>query len=374
MPINSPNKIDTDAIRRAHDLADVITRELGRPARRGSLLVWRCPFHAGDTTPSFTGYRDGHYHCFGCGAHGDVITWTMQRRGLDFVGACCELDPGLTNRQNRVKADTFKKGNAQSSGNDCHAELLPDAPPDKWQEAVAGIVADSESILWDRRSEASAQVRAYLAARGLHETILQDFHIGYNPMERRSPAIKLWVPAGITIPTWHASTNTFYGLNVRLSDEARTVWQAKTGNDAKYLLASGSKRAPIGLESITGKKYAFVLEGEFDTLLTLQTLRAMGQKAADVGAFTMGSASSQDVDRWLVLHREFLDPARYLIATDSDQAGQQAAKYWLQSTPGRARLWPPPRPCKDITELWQKHGYGGVRWWILEALKKYQLT
>lgn len=40
---------------------------------------------------------------------------------------------------------------------------------------------------------------------------------------------------------------------------------------------------------------------------------------------------------------------------------------------GRARLWKPPSPCKDITELWQKHGYEGVRWWVLEALGKYEV-
>ena len=31
----------------------------------------RCPFHA-DRTPSLKLYGD-HFHCFGCGAHGDVI-------------------------------------------------------------------------------------------------------------------------------------------------------------------------------------------------------------------------------------------------------------------------------------------------------------
>ena len=361
-------KINTDAIRRAYDLASVIGRELGRPTRRGNLLVWRCPFHSGDNTPSFMVYQDGHYYCFGCRARGDVITWTMQRRGLEFLEACRELDPSLQSLHRQ--STSASKPEIQK----LHIAIEPDAPAGQWQEATLAIVADCESILWDRRSEASAQVRTYLAGRGLQEAILQDFHIGYNPTERRVSAVKLWVPAGITIPTWHASTNTLYGLNVRLTAEARAAWKAKTDSDAKYLLASGSKRAPLGLESISGKKCAFVLEGEFDAMLTLQTLRVLGQRTAHIGAFTMGSASSQDVDRWLVLHPEFLDPARYLIATDCDDAGQKAARRWLEIAPGRARLWPPPRPCKDVTELWQKHGYEGVRWWILEGLKRFQLS
>ena len=40
-----------------------------------------CPFHD-DGTPSFHIYSD-HFHCFGCGAHGDAIDWLMMVEGLD---------------------------------------------------------------------------------------------------------------------------------------------------------------------------------------------------------------------------------------------------------------------------------------------------
>lgn len=272
MPVYPTSKhtkeIDTEAIRRGHDLVDIIGREIGTPLRRGNNFVWCCPFHE-DTSPSFTVYRDGHYHCYGCGAHGDIITWTMQRRGMSFLEACRSLEGPKANATNQANPKPRSELD----------NLLPIAPPEQWQEAALGILADCEGNLWDGRSKESAQVRAYLAARGLQETILQDFFVGYNPVERRIANVKLWVPAGIVIPTWHAATNTLYGLNVRLSKEARADWKSKTGNDAKYLLASGSKRAPLGLENIRGKKAAFVLEGEFDFMLTWQTLRALGQRA-----------------------------------------------------------------------------------------------
>ncbi|MFY7925337.1 MAG: CHC2 zinc finger domain-containing protein, partial [Aquidulcibacter sp.] len=35
-----------------------------------------CPFH-GEKTPSFYVYDD-HFHCFGCGAHGDAVTFVMR--------------------------------------------------------------------------------------------------------------------------------------------------------------------------------------------------------------------------------------------------------------------------------------------------------
>ena len=38
-----------------------------------------CPFHT-EKSPSFYVYDDG-FHCFGCGAHGDAVTFVMQNRG-----------------------------------------------------------------------------------------------------------------------------------------------------------------------------------------------------------------------------------------------------------------------------------------------------
>ncbi len=48
-----------------------------------------CPFH-GEKTPSFYVYDD-HYHCFGCGAHGDAISFVMQSQGAGFLEAVEQL-------------------------------------------------------------------------------------------------------------------------------------------------------------------------------------------------------------------------------------------------------------------------------------------
>jgi hypothetical protein len=52
-------------------------------------FVALCPFHVEDT-PSFRVYRD-HAHCFGCGWHGDAITWLMERERMSFPGAVRHL-------------------------------------------------------------------------------------------------------------------------------------------------------------------------------------------------------------------------------------------------------------------------------------------
>jgi DNA primase len=60
--------------------------------RSGRFLAAPCPFHA-ERTPSFYVYPD-HYHCFGCGAHGDVFDWLDLTAGLTFPDALRIAIPG----------------------------------------------------------------------------------------------------------------------------------------------------------------------------------------------------------------------------------------------------------------------------------------
>ena len=53
--------------------------------RAGRNLVGRCPFHS-EKTPSFTVFSD-NFHCFGCSAGGDVITFIMRIENLEYRDA-----------------------------------------------------------------------------------------------------------------------------------------------------------------------------------------------------------------------------------------------------------------------------------------------
>jgi DNA primase len=77
-----------DELRTRTPLAAVIGRRV-RLARSGKQWKGCCPFH-GEKSPSFYVYDDG-YHCFGCGAHGDAITFVMQSQGLSFIEAVGQL-------------------------------------------------------------------------------------------------------------------------------------------------------------------------------------------------------------------------------------------------------------------------------------------
>lgn len=57
--------------------------------RQGRNSVCLCPFHS-EKSPSCVVYHDAadpHFFCFGCGAGGDVITFTMKIENLDYVEA-----------------------------------------------------------------------------------------------------------------------------------------------------------------------------------------------------------------------------------------------------------------------------------------------
>ena len=93
--MDATQRADTDRIKASTSLAAVIgeTMSLKRSGRQMNGL---CPFH-GEKTPSFYVYAN-HYHCFGCGAHGDCFNWLMETRRMTFPEAVAHLD-GAAGRQ-----------------------------------------------------------------------------------------------------------------------------------------------------------------------------------------------------------------------------------------------------------------------------------
>ena len=82
---------------------------------RGSRWVGLCPFHS-EKTPSFQIYQGKtgkwHYHCFGCGNHGDAVDFLQRLDGLDFKGALNHLGINqefLTQANKREIAEANKK-------------------------------------------------------------------------------------------------------------------------------------------------------------------------------------------------------------------------------------------------------------------------
>ena len=72
-----------DEIRSRLTVSEIVGRKV-RLVRKGREHTGLCPFH-NEKTPSFTVNDDkAFYHCFGCGAHGDVINFVLETEGLSF--------------------------------------------------------------------------------------------------------------------------------------------------------------------------------------------------------------------------------------------------------------------------------------------------
>lgn len=80
----------TDELRARLSVVDVVGRVV--PLTRKGQNYWGCcPFH-NEKTPSFSANEEkGFYHCFGCGEHGDIISFTMKHNNMDFKSAIAEL-------------------------------------------------------------------------------------------------------------------------------------------------------------------------------------------------------------------------------------------------------------------------------------------
>lgn len=73
-----------EEIKQAYSMKDILVKcGLPGPNRAGFI---KCPFHKGDHEASMKIY-DKDFHCFGCGANGDIFTFTERFYGISFKDA-----------------------------------------------------------------------------------------------------------------------------------------------------------------------------------------------------------------------------------------------------------------------------------------------
>ena len=157
-------------LRQRVPLSDVVGRrvKLLRKGRRHSGL---CPFHA-EKTPSFSVVDDdGFYHCFGCGAHGDAISFLRETEGLEFLEAVERLAEmaGLTVPRS-----------------------APQDPAASRQRKTALDILEETALFFEAalRREGGRNATRYLKQRGLNSTIVKTYRIGYSPRNGLRAALK----------------------------------------------------------------------------------------------------------------------------------------------------------------------------------------
>ena len=160
-----------DEIRARVPLESVIGKR-ARLVRRGRESLGLCPFHK-EKTPSFTVNEDkGFFHCFGCGAHGDVIGFLMRDEGLSFPEAVERLaaDAGL-----------------QLPARDPRSEAR-----ERERHSLYGVLeAAAAWFEWELVGPRGAAARRYLDMRGVDEETRATFRLGFAPDSRTALRTKL---------------------------------------------------------------------------------------------------------------------------------------------------------------------------------------
>ncbi|MBP6218819.1 MAG: DNA primase [Oligoflexales bacterium] len=130
--------------------------------RKASQLTGCCPFHE-EHTPSFYVYED-HYHCFGCGAHGDAISFVTQRQGLKFFEALEWL-------ANKYSIPLPESENLEQRRKDW-----------KKRSGYQLLMKSADEFFRKQLSELKGEkARSYLELRGFHAEDVQRFGFGYAP-------------------------------------------------------------------------------------------------------------------------------------------------------------------------------------------------
>ncbi|MDQ3849404.1 MAG: DNA primase, partial [Actinomycetota bacterium] len=154
-----------ERVRDAIDMVQLVSARTELRRAGASRLTGLCPFHD-ERTPSFgINPVEKVYYCFGCQASGDAFTFVMETEGVDFKGAL-ELLADRFGVELELEAEDPEAADRRRR----RERLL---------ELLERTAAFYVRYLWEARE--AARAREYLAERGLHETMLREFRVGYAP-------------------------------------------------------------------------------------------------------------------------------------------------------------------------------------------------
>lgn len=150
--------------------------------KRGGEFQGLCPFH-NEKTPSFT-VNDSKrfYHCFGCGAHGDVIRFVSETSGLDYKQAAIQL--------------------AEQNGIDIPKPSKELEQKYKESDYIQQILTEANRFFMSNLSD---DIYEYLAKRGITKNQAKESAIGFAPgrgslsayLEKKSIPMKDLFRAGL---------------------------------------------------------------------------------------------------------------------------------------------------------------------------------
>lgn len=166
---------DVARVRAATDFVEVASEHLALK-RVGRRWVGLCPFHAEKSASFSVNAELGLYHCFGCQAKGDVITFVREVEHLDFVEAVERL---AAKANIQLRYDEAREGKDRQR----RSRLL---------DAMEAAVEWYHQRLLTAADAAPA--RAYLRSRGYDGDVVRAFRLGWAPGDWDTLARALRLP------------------------------------------------------------------------------------------------------------------------------------------------------------------------------------
>ena len=284
--------------------------------RRGRNYVCSCPFHS-EKTPSCTVFTETQsFYCFGCGAGGDVITFTMKIENLDFMEAVKLLAqrsgievPERNNRDssyakrktriyemNRIAANLYYtnlfKG-SDKSGLKYFADRK--LTPQTIKKYGLGYAPDSWNFLTD-----------HLKSKGYTDDEIADAWLGGQKNGRTFDMFRKRVMFPIV-----DMRGNIIGFGGRVLDDSKPKY-LNTG--ATPVFDKGSNLFSMNFAKNANTKRLILCEGYMDVI-------AVNQAGFDNVVATLGTAITPDQARLISHYAE-----EVIIAYDSDGAGQKATQ------------------------------------------------
>ena len=310
-----------DRLKEKVDLVDIIAAHVPMK-QRGVSWKGLCPFHS-EKTPSFTVQKGAqHYHCFGCGAHGDAIEFLKSHLSMSFQeavemladrnGVILQTEEGGDDSKRFIKKDVLSALDEASAF--FHAFLLH---TDEGQRALA-----------------------YLYERGMDLDFIIRFQVGIAPLQRgvfisfmlaKKFSIEILTAAGliknsgrdnipffinrITFPIQN-SMGRVIGFSARVYGKGKE-FGPKYMNTSETVVFRKSE-VLFGMSfckrRIVKEKKVVLVEGQIDALRLIQ-------EGLNICVATQGTAFAKEHLALLLK----LGVEQVYLAFDGDEAGQKAA-------------------------------------------------
>lgn len=309
-----------ERIKQENDIVDIIS-ETVKLKRSGRNYMGLCPFH-NEKSPSFSVSQDKQiYKCFGCGEAGNVLTFVMKNRNLNFIEACKVLA-----EKANIRLDL---GNGEESKVVKKKELLYKVNVEAARYFFSNLQRDKNS-------------KEYFTNRGIKEITIKRFGLGYAKdgwqnlrihLKRKGFNDELMLEAGLVLksqkgtiydrfrnrvmfPVFNSKGNVI-GFGGRVLDDSKPKY-LNSPETLVFQKGTNLYGLNFAIKHKNEERYFIIVEGYMDLI-------SLHQYGITNVVASLGTALTTNQARLL---KRYAD--KVIISYDADFAGQTATLRGLE--------------------------------------------